>query len=128
MPAPDPTRKRHILLATTPPPREAIETLRQTWAQMVNETLACLDMSDRVDNRSYVRQAGPDGIPKLPMLRLGPFASRAGRSCKHVWAADENQRRHAINMAADAALFVLDFAVAPPPGPSERLCRTIRAR
>lgn len=95
-----------------PASRQAVEMLRQAWGKMVNEALARHGLAGKVDSRSHVRQAAAkDMKPAMPMLTLGPAATRLARRGQRTSAATENARRRVVNglrqimrTAADALL------------------------
>jgi len=48
-------------------PINPVELIRETWARMINDTLAEAGRKERVDHRSYQRQ----GVPLIPGFHLG---------------------------------------------------------
>lgn len=105
-----------------PASRQSVEALRQAWAGMVNEALIRHGMAEKVDSRSHVRQAEARGTePRLPMLTLGPAASRFARRGHPTWAALENVRRRAVNGISRGLLAVIDAATEAPPVQRQRV-------
>lgn len=111
-----------IELDRLPAGRQSIEGMRQAWAKMVNQALARQGVPERVDSRSHVRQAASKGTkPALPMLTLGPAASRSARSGRSSWAVMENARRRAINGFQQALSAVIDAVAENRPERHQRL-------
>jgi hypothetical protein len=53
--------------------RVHIEAWRRRWAELCNEALRDAGCAERVDHRSYQRQAAEDGLPELlPQVKEGP--------------------------------------------------------
>ncbi len=105
-----------------PASRQSVEALRQAWAGMVNEALARHAIVGQVDSRSHVRQAAAIGTePRLPMLTLGPAASRFARRGSPIRAALENARRRALNALNRGLSAAIDAATENPPEQRQRV-------
>jgi len=84
-------------LDEAPRSRHQVEAWRRRWAELANQALREAGAADRLDHRSYRRQAEADGLPELlPQVKEGP---RGMRRRPLDWAA----RARRIN-AARAAL------------------------
>lgn len=111
-----------IELDRLPAGRLSIEAMRQAWAEIVNQSLARQGMVEWLDNRSHSRQAASKGTkPALPMLTLGPAASRLARSGRPTWAAMENTRRRTANGVRHALSAVIDAAAETRPEQYQRV-------
>jgi len=99
-----------------PASRQSVEALRQAWAIMVNDAMARHGQPSRVDGRSYARQARASGRPaQIPILTLGPCATRASRKGHPIWADIENAQRRAANTARGAIGAALDITADDSP-------------
>lgn len=106
-------------LDEAPRSRHQVEAWRRRWADLANEALRQAGVAERLDHRSYRRQAEADGLPEvLPQVKEGPRAS-ARRPMD--WAARArriNATRAALNApvrdlrraATRAAAAVIDAA------------------
>lgn len=84
-------------LDEAPRSRHQVEAWRRRWADLANEALRQAGVAERLDHRSYRRQAKADGLPELlPQVKEGPRS--AGPSARR-W----RERARRVN-AARAAL------------------------
>lgn len=105
-----------------PASRQSVEAMRQTWAGLVNETLSRHGMSERVDGRSAMRQAAGTGkTARMPMLTLGPAATRFSRRGSPTWAALENARRRTANGLLQTLSTLIDTTAETGPEPRNRM-------
>lgn len=90
-------------LDEAPRSRHQVEAWRRRWADLANEALRQAGVGERLDHRSYRRQAEEDGLPELlPQVKEGPRS--AGPSARR-WrerARRINAARAALNAPARA--------------------------
>lgn len=82
-----------------------IENWRSRWALRVNQALEAHGFSERIDHRSFLRQAqatGDDvGLANLPTVHLGPQASAMERRGKGTVPGDLNREVKIFNLEAE---------------------------
>lgn len=84
-----------------------VEHWRESWARRVNAALEEAAISERVDHRSYARQAlavGHDvGMANLGTVHLGPQASAAERRGVRTVPGDLNREVRVVNLELERA-------------------------
>ncbi|MCR6662646.1 MAG: MobA/MobL family protein [Luteimonas sp.] len=86
---------------------ELVEQWRRAWAQRVNQALSDNQIAERVDHRSYERQAVAAGhdtaLSNLATIHLGPRASGMERRGKRTAPGDLNREIGVINLELERA-------------------------
>ncbi len=79
-----------------------VETWRANWAERVNHALKAHGVAERIDHRSYARQAVAIGedprLTMVPAVHLGPRATQAERHGIRTVPGDLNRAAEVINL------------------------------